>query len=241
MCVKFTLPEISDYMDCNLSDVNSLTLNDRVYRDLYHYITTQPLDIGTRLDLRELETLFNVSRTPLKNALTRLENEGLVEVQPRRGTFIANMTQSNLEEAYKIRSAFELYVALCLFKYLTDSDFAFFDQIHREMNQLARVGRDDWLAVIHQYLQLDRQLHERIIAVGGTPRMLQLFQQTHVHTHLSRISAIFHPSDFDAMHFEHEQLFAALEERSPERLSATLLNHLEASRIRTLKRLSECN
>ena len=137
MCVKFTLPEISDYMDCNLSDVNSLTLNDRVYRDLYHYITTQPLDIGTRLDLRELETLFNVSRTPLKNALTRLENEGLVEVQPRRGTFIANMTQSNLEEAYKIRSAFELYVALCLFKYLTDSDFAFFDQIHREMNQLA--------------------------------------------------------------------------------------------------------
>jgi DNA-binding GntR family transcriptional regulator len=173
-----------------------------------------------------------VSRTPLKNALTRLEVEGLVEIQPRRGTYVTTISAARLQEAYKIRSAFELYVALCLFKYLKPEDIEFFDEIQASLGKLACTG--DWSAVIHDYLQLDRQLHERLVMRGGTPRMLELFQQMNVHMQVARIVHQYQPRDFEMIHFEHEQVFAALDAGSPERLSAALLNHLEDSRLRAL-------
>jgi GntR family transcriptional regulator, rspAB operon transcriptional repressor len=208
-------------------------LNDVVYQLLRDRILRYDFPPGQRLDLTELEASLQISRTPLKNALTRLEAEGLVEILSRRGTFVTTVSTEKLDEAYKIRSALELYVALCLYKYLTPDDFAYFQEVRYSLNDLAQAG--DWSSVIYEYLQLDQQLHERFIAKGGTPRMLQLFQQMNVHMQVTRIVPRFLPRDFEAMHFEHEQIFAALEDRSQERLSAALLNHLEASRMRALK------
>jgi DNA-binding GntR family transcriptional regulator len=208
-------------------------LNNVVYELLRERILRYDFAPGQRLDLSEIESSLQISRTPLKHALTRLEAEGLVEVQPRYGTFVAPLNADKLDEAYKIRSAFELYVALCLFKYLTPEDFAFFGEVRAALNDLAATG--DWQAVIYDYLQLDQQLHERLVSSGGTPRMLQLFQQMNVHMQVARIVRRFQPRDFEAMHFEHEQLFAALDDGSPERLNGALLIHLEASRFRALK------
>lgn len=216
-----------------LSPVFLPNLNDVVYGLLRERILHYDFVPGQRLDLTELETSLEVSRTPLKNALTRLEAEGLVEIHPRRGTFVAPLNAEKLDEAYKIRSAFELYVALCLFKYLTPEDFVFINEVQARMNEMAEC--DDWPSVIFDYLQLDQKLHERFVVRGGTARMVQLFQQMNVHMQVARLASRFTSRDFDAMNFEHEQIFAALELRSQERLSAALLNHLEASRMRALK------
>lgn len=221
----------------DLQPVSLPNLNDVVYDLLRERILRYDFAPGQRLDLTELEASLQISRTPLKNALTRLGAEGLVEIQPRRGTFVAPLNAAKLDEAYKIRSAFELYVALCLFKYLTPEDFAFFDEARGALRELAEAR--DWPSVIYDYLELDHQLHERFVARGGTPRMLQLFQQMNVHKQVARIVYCYSVRDFEAMHFEHEQIFSALEDRSQERLSATLLNHLEASRFRALKYTQE--
>lgn len=216
-----------------LHPVSLPNLEDVVYQLLRERILRYDFAPGERLDLAEMESSLAISRTPLKNALTKLEAEGLVDIQARRGTFVMPVNAEKLDEAYKIRSAFELYVALCLFKYLTPDDYAFFGDLRRAMDDLAQA--DDWQSVIHDYLQLDRQFHERLVERGGTPRMLQMFQQMNVHMQVARIVRHFHPRDFDAIHFEHEQIFEALEDPSSQRLSAALLNHLEASRMRALK------
>lgn len=221
----------------DLQPIEAETLNDTVYQVLRNHILSHQFEPGERLDLTELEAKLQVSRTPLKNALVRLQTEGLVEVLPRRGTFIADTKTERLEEAYKIRSAFELYVALCLFKYLTAEDFAYFRELRYRLNELVRSARGNWDAIIDEYLDLDQQLHERFVERGGTPNMLRLFQQMNVHAQLKRVVLYYQPYDFEIMHFEHEQIFEALEDRSSERLSAALLSHLEASRIRALKRL----
>lgn len=216
-----------------LHPVSLPSLDDVVYELLRERILRYDFAPGERLDLSELETSLAVSRTPLKNALTKLEAEGLVDIQARRGTFVMPVNGEKLDEAYKIRSAFELYVALCLFKYLTPEDYAFFQEMRGAMDDLAQTG--DWQAVIHDYLELDQQFHQRLVERGGTPRMVQLFQQMNVHMQVARIVRHFNPRDFDAIHFEHEQIFEALEDPSSQRLSAALLNHLEASRMRALK------
>lgn len=223
----------------DLQPINPTNLNDVVYELLRERILNHDFMPGQRLDLSELEAILQVSRTPLKNALTRLEVEGLIEIQPRRGTYVATISIAKLDEAYKIRSAFELYVALCIFKYLDFDDYAFFNNMEKQMNSLVMQSGDDWLEILPEYLELDRQLHERLVEVGGPEKMLSLFQQMNVHAHLYHIVKNYTQQDFQAMHFEHGQIFAAIQDESAERLSAVLLNHLEASRMRAIRCMNQ--
>ena len=217
-----------------LNPIETPNLSDAVYDILRRLIISGDFEPGQRLHLTELETSLNVSRTPLKTALKRLELEGLVTIHARRGTFIAETSVSKLEESYKIRSSFELYVALCLFKYLSPEDYAFFDDIRQQMNDLVESCEGHWQGIVHPYVDLDRQFHERLVAVGGPPRMLDMFKQLNVHVQMVSIIPHYGARDFQAMHFEHEQIFASIMDRSPERLNATLLNHLESARFRAL-------
>jgi GntR family transcriptional regulator, rspAB operon transcriptional repressor len=217
-----------------LERIDVPNISDIVYERLRDQIVHYEFAPGERLDLPALEEVLGVSRTPLKDALTRLEAEGLIEIQPRRGTFVTSIAAESLDEAYKIRSALELYVALCLFKYLTDEDRAFFRALRREMDKLVHDPRG-WRSVIQEYLDLDRQLHERFIERGGPPRMLGLFRQVNVHMQVGRIIEHYHDRDLQNVHFEHERIYEALDSRSPEQLHASLLDHLEASRMRVFK------
>ncbi len=217
-----------------LTPIETTNLSESVYQVLRHWIIEQNFDPGQRLNLTEIENSLQVSRTPLKTALKRLELEGFVEIQARSGTFVAKIDIEKLEENYKIRSSFELYVALCLFKYLTDEDYQFFEDTQGAMNQLVKDCNGNWQSIVTEYLELDRQFHERLVARGGPQRMLDLFKQMNVHTHMVRIVHHYHPREFQSMHFEHEQIFSSILAQSPERLSATLLNHLESARYRAL-------
>ncbi|MBN8638206.1 MAG: GntR family transcriptional regulator, partial [Anaerolineae bacterium] len=71
-----------------LSPVAVPNLNDVVYHLLRERILTRGFVPGERLDLDDLATRLQISRTPLKDALNRLTVEGLIEIQPRRGTFV---------------------------------------------------------------------------------------------------------------------------------------------------------
>lgn len=217
-----------------LSPIESTNLSDAVYEQLRHLIIGQSFVPGQRLDLTELEDSLQVSRTPLKTALKRLEMEGLVDIQARRGTFIAQIDADKLEENYKIRSSFELYVALCLFKYLKPEHYQAINRIQQQMNLLVDECNGNWQNIVDEYLELDQEFHELLVKVGGPARMLDIFQQLGVHSQLHHIVPNYTLREFQAMHFEHEQIFASIIDYSPERLNASLLNHLEAARHRVL-------
>lgn len=220
-----------------LTRVDIPNLNDVVYDTLRQAILRYDFSPGQRLDLNELENHLQVSRTPLKNALTRLEIEGLVQIHPRRGTFITELSAQKLEEDYKIRSAYELYVALCIFKYLTPQDYEFFTSIHGEMEALAtKADTLGWHTVIHDYLELDYKLHERLVICGGTPKMVTLWQQTNIHMQVGQLAERINTKYFDSIHYEHCQILKAIDAGSPEWLSAVLLNHLDTARL-TIKNL----
>lgn len=223
-------------IDNSLPPVRIPSLNGVVYDLLRERILSQRFVPGQRLDMVELEQQLQVSRTPLKEALSRLELEGLVEINPRRGTFVMALDPQKFDEAYKIRSAYELYVALCLFKYLTVEDHSFIRDVHEQMTALSEAG--DWQAVARQYVQLDQHLHERFVLRGGPPRMVQLYEQTHVYWYLRLALPHFSTRDFESTHFEHVQILEALMSLAPDRLNAALLNHLESERVRVARALA---
>ncbi len=221
-----------------ISPIEPTNLSHAVYEQLRHLIIEQVFIAGERLDLNDLEDRFQVSRTPLKTALKRLELEGLVTIQARRGTFIAQTDPNTLEANYKIRSSFELYVALCLFKYLTAADYQHLEMIQNAMNDLVNDCNGEFSTIVEDYLKLDEDLHETLVQIGGPPKMLMLFRQLGVHRDLPPVLEHYSQRDFQTMHFEHEQIFAAIADQSPERLNASLLNHLESARYRVMQYVS---
>lgn len=222
-----------------LKPIETTNLNESVYQVLRQWICTANLNPGQRLNLSELEVHLEVSRTPIKMALKQLELEGFVEVRARRGTFVAPIDFDLLDGNFKIRSSFELYIALCLFKYLTDADYLFFENIRFQMNQLVDAADGDWHTIIIDYLDLDQQLHEHMIKCGGPDRMLHLYKQVNIHAQLIRVVPDYTLRDFQAMHNEHLQIFSSISERSPDYLSDSLFTHLESARHRLLKHLSK--
>src|SRR6187200_1949486 len=86
-------------------------LSDVVANSLREDILAGRLPPGTRLDIGQLSRRFQISRTPIDDGLRRLEDEGLVIVAPRRGTFVAPLDARDLDEVFQIRAALEALAA----------------------------------------------------------------------------------------------------------------------------------
>lgn len=222
-----------------LQPIETANLNDSVYQALRHWICEADLIPGQRLNLTKLEERLQVSRTPIKMALKQLELEGFVTIQARRGTFIASLDAESLDGNFKIRSSFELYVALCIFKYLTDDDYLFLEELSIQMENLVRTDNEDWRSIVMPYLELDQHFHKFLVMRGGPDRMLELHEQVDTHSHMMRMAKYFSFDDLQAMHQEHLMIFSAIMRQLPEALSETLLHHLESERRRALKLLSQ--
>src|ERR1700676_3325433 len=80
---------------------------DEVYQALRQAIVNYHIKPGERLDVEDLSAKFGVSLTPVRSAIQQLATEGLVEIRPRSGTFVASLTARDVEETFKIRCALE--------------------------------------------------------------------------------------------------------------------------------------
>lgn len=87
--------------------VVSRTERERAYDKLAKLILSRRLDPDTPLSERKLSDDLGIGRTPIREALRDLEHEGLVEVQPARGTFVRRLSFDDLQEIYEVRQALE--------------------------------------------------------------------------------------------------------------------------------------
>ncbi|MGC9064586.1 MAG: GntR family transcriptional regulator, partial [bacterium] len=86
---------------------NPLELREKVYSQIKEAILNRELQSGMKLTIDLLSKMFNVSPTPIKEALVALEREGLIENKPRRGAFVTTLTLRDIEEIYSIKEVLE--------------------------------------------------------------------------------------------------------------------------------------
>ena len=84
----------------NLLNITRRNINDEVYEILKDKIAERLFLPGQRLDLGKIESQMGISRTPLKDALNRLAAEGMVEIRPRKGTFVSNPSTVKISETF---------------------------------------------------------------------------------------------------------------------------------------------
>lgn len=139
----------------------SLSLHDEVRERLRQRILARELSPGERIDETALVSEFGISRTPLREALKVLQAEGLVHLIPRRGAFVAELTEYDLDDIYATVALLEAEAAGKAAVLATTPDIEEITRLHERMELAAAAGDYEL------YRSENRALHEYVQNVAG--------------------------------------------------------------------------
>jgi len=146
----------------------SLTSAERVLHTLRELILGGELAPGARLGEVELADRLGVSRTPVREALSRLAAEGIVEMVPNRGARVATWTVAELEGVFDLRSAIEPQLTAYAVPNATPVDVEELDDLAHRMVDVGRPGPDQNLDAL---VPLNRAFHDRLVALADHPTL----------------------------------------------------------------------
>lgn len=112
----------------------------RVRRALENAIVDGRYAPGSRLDPEALAQEFACSRTPIREALQQLEASGLVQVLPKRGTYVSEWSAADLAERFEVMAEVEALCARLAARRITDAEMTVFEAVHESCRQLAEAG-----------------------------------------------------------------------------------------------------
>jgi DNA-binding GntR family transcriptional regulator len=211
--------------------IRQTNIRDEVYALLRRRILSHEYPPGFRFDLRDLSSRFGISQTPMKEALQRLEMEGLVTIVPRRGTFVATFDTLGMAETYDVRLALERFVAPAIVRNVSGADLDLLGRMLGRMSDL--IHSSDAGAKLPEYVSLDFDFHCRLVALARNKRMDEIYAQVGGPLQLARVMIDLGTEVYvNFTEVEHAAIFAALEARNAAALSAAFTEHVERAKVR---------
>ena len=212
-------------------EIKAERVSDTVYRLLRNHIIAQSLKPGEQLKPEELAKSLGVSRTPIHNALVRLVTEGLVEMIPRKGTYVTEITARDIAETLDVRRALEVLACETAVEHVTPADLAEMRRLTQEMAGLVAHASDDTEAALeHETKNLE--FHEKLVTLSQNRRLVELHGNLKIHVKIARtrVRAAGWKARLALERQEHEAIVDALEARDVERLKAAVDQHLRRSK-----------
>jgi DNA-binding GntR family transcriptional regulator len=208
------------------------SLHDEVVATLRDRIFAGELRPGMFLDEVALAGNLEISRTPLREALKVLTAEGLVRHEPRRGCFVNEVTEQDLDEIFPVIALLEGRCAFEAARRASDADLAALETLHTRLARQARAGR------INDYYQTNFAIHEAIISLANNRWLAQVIGDLRKILKLARLQQLHAPGRLEISLSEHLAVFAALRARDSEGAEAAMRTHLTRQReaLRALAR-----
>lgn len=200
------------------------SLHDEVAAQLRERIFDGELLPGTFLDEAGLAEQMRISRTPLREALKVLAAEGLVRHEPRRGSFVNEATEQDLDEIFPVIALLEGRCAYEAARNATDADLQALEVLHEKLNRHARARR------INDYYEVNFAIHEVIITLANNRWLAQVIVDLRKIVKLSRLQQLHAPGRLEQSLTEHMAVFAALKVHDAEGADAAMRTHLTRQR-----------
>lgn len=205
------------------------TLSSRVYHSLKDAILSLKYEPGQILRKRDICEQLGISRSPVSEAVTRLATDGLVNVVPQAGTFVARFSMKEIREGAFLREALELAAVEQVATQITDDQIR---QLKRNLHvQQALVDDLD----VQGFYKLDTEMHKLIMGFTGYRRLSAMAETSWLQVNRARQLILPNPNRVKDTLKEHKAILAALEARDPETARratkahlSQLLLHLEA-------------
>ncbi len=196
------------------------SLGQRVYQTLRHAILSLAYRPGEILRKPDICAALGVSRSPVADAVARLQVEGLVDVVPQAGTFVARFSMEEIREGAFLREAIEVAAVELVARTITDDQL---QRLRRNLTvQTALVADAD----IPGFYALDGEMHEMLLSFTGFAKLAQVSETAWLHVNRARQLILPVPGRIEATLAEHGAILAALEARDPVAARDAVRSHL---------------
>ena len=199
--------------------VGTASLADRAYHAIRAMIVSLDLRPRAVIDERALMERLGIGRTPVREALRRLAQEGLVEVYPRRGMFVTSVELRDLASLAEVRSALESQAARLAAERATDEERAALAALLDDLERRTDLDMSELMA-------LDQRIHRQVYAAGHNPFLESTLEEYYVLALRIWYLALDQTSDLEQAVLGHRELLEAIRDGDAERAEETMRRHV---------------
>jgi DNA-binding GntR family transcriptional regulator len=221
-----------------------VSASDEAYGRIVDLILTRELRPGERTSVNLLADRLGLGKTPIKEAITRLQTEGVLTVADRSGTTVRNITAGEARQLFALRLLLEEFAADDAVRNITQSDITRLRKLMKEL-KASSFDRADVIGSSARFVRANAAFHSAIVSAAGNPFLSRLYSQLQIQAQIITY-LVHHGYSTEAAaggrQGEHEEIFAAIEERNARRLKRALRAHAETSEkviVRSLKALTD--
>lgn len=198
-----------------------LPLRDVVFNTLRQAILRGELRPGERLMEVKLANKLGVSRTPIREAIRKLENDGLVKMIPRRGAEVAEITEKSLLDVMEVRMALEKLSVELACERITDEELTELKKAARDFKVVAK-GKD-----VTKIAQADVHFHDLIYDATGNEKLIVIVNNLREQMYRYRVEYLKSESVYPKLIKEHEDIIYYLEQRDSQGVVKVMGEHIE--------------
>lgn len=200
-----------------LSQALYLQVADRLREQIYQH----ELAPGDAIDEMAMCERFGISRTPLREALKVLSSEGLIELIPRRGSFVRSMEIDELNELFPIMAVLEGLCAREAVKNCSSSDLEKLENMHKKLETYAEQGNID------DYYEQNFVFHQAVQDLSGNNWLQRIIGDLRKVLRLARHMQLTIPGRLEESLEEHGQIMQAFSQHDPDMADQNMQNHLK--------------
>jgi len=199
---------------------NYKPLRDIVFEALREGILSGELKPGERLMEVQLAEEMGVSRTPVREAIRKLELEGLVVMIPRKGAYVSGLTLKDVADVFEIRGSLEGLAAALASERITDDEIESLESVLKELS-LAIKNQD-----FETMVKRDSQFHQILFSATRNERLAQMVNNLKEHIDRFRIQSFTNPIRMKNVLEEHQKIVDAIKDRDADSAEKLAKDHI---------------
>ncbi len=217
------------------------TLSEQAYRLIRRKLTSGELTAGKQISEPSLAKELGMSRTPVREALRKLEFEGFLEQVPRHGTLVRKLDRQDVDELYEVRELLESHAAAVAALRITPADIEMLEQLCQQMREIADELRKSGQHVLcsslmQRFLAVDLGFHMLMIRSAGNRRIIKIVADSQLLTRIFTIPRERHDLSVVAGAYRfHRRILRAVKQRNSEAAKHWMSEHIHSGRQRALK------
>lgn len=198
-----------------------LPLRDVVFNTLREAILKGELIPGERLMEKQLAERLGVSRTPIREAIRKLELEGLVIMVPRKGAEVAQITKKDIKDVLEVRATLEALAVRLACEKMTESGIAHLEQLKDEFIEAA-ANKD-----VELIIKKDVEFHDAIFLATENDKLIQIINNLREQIYRFRVKYIKKMDDYVSLAKEHEDIVACIKAKNQVDGEKIAVRHIE--------------
>ncbi len=199
---------------------NKLVLSEKVYEHVLQMILKQEIKCGEKIPEEKITQMLGISRTPIREALRRLANDGIVNIFPKRYAEVITFDEESIKNLGIMRVSLDTLAGRLAINYGSNADFNMLKDIVDQCYEATKKGD------VYSRIKFDCDFHLKLTEIASNPLLLKFQKQLYLQVHLFQATRYINIEDSLKKIEGHFEIIDALYKRDEEAVVKSIQNHL---------------